>query len=626
MLLVLLIQALYLLIFLPIGLFTVRAIAPTVVLRCGDRFVLAFWIAILLCGNLLTLVSFAVPLSPLAAATAVVPLCGFALTRSSTRKDLHEILSAASGWGLLSFSLLWLVLSFFATLPSYGDTGAYHFPVVKWLSLYGTVPGLGLILYPAAVSTSWYPLSAPLNSIFSGVLENRCQGIVNGLAFLISVLHAALALRRVMTNDERSSDTFLLIAWLLVWPFLERITLMSVNTIAHVTIPTWAAIFVALYAPDGNNKASSGEKSGLFLVFSALVATIKVLTLPVVAFAAVWIAARGRASWQVSREAILLAVVSFLTPLIFSVITIGYPFFVSTALALPLPWTPPPSEVAILRELVFEYFVCIHAQICDLKGMSWLSRFAWDQRTLVAFLIAGIASLFALISKKNQVNGWIATALVLLGLSSGGVLLLRGPSLGYGLGWLALAPAAAWMSCGVRLQEKKTGVILLTCLVLVYPRLAVTRWGDFAQLLLVVSYAGFFLSPLVLPSSFHLRSPFEPRCSSTGYGGKSFLTTLLLLGFLAIGQNVDLAFGKDRWQTSRLIRPDLLFSIERCRYEERLYGDIKIWTVVKSSPQDDCECWSHELPCTGVHRPFDGVKLREPGEGLRAGFERIVAP
>lgn len=606
MLSILLVQALYLSFIIPIGLSVTRLVAPKYKFRIGDRLVFAFWSGILFCGNILTLASFFWPLSPVTGLLTTLPLTSLALLNPSTRNDLREMIKEISLPFCLLLVSIWIGFSFFSALPSYGDTGGYHFPVIKWLSQFGTVPGLGLILYPAGISTSWFPLSAPLNF---GLLENHCQGIVNGLAYMFFTLQAALAFIRIVSARAYSADRFFLGAWLIIWPFLERVTLMSINTIVHMGIATWGAIFLLLYAHDRDKSVSVKEQSSLLLLFSALIASIKLLTLPLLGFALYWIAVTTKGHIRFNIPSILLAVFAFICPIAYSSLTIGYPFFLSSIFALPLPWTPTPSELIPLQKLVYEYLSCFHGQICDLKGWDWFLAFLWDARCLCGLMAFSLLTIAKFFFSKKQSDTEIAISLILLGIAGSIVVIARGPSLGYGLGWIALIPATLFFTQGLLFDHMQRFIFAILPFILLFPRLIKTKFEIYIFIALMLCLILMVFIPKVV-----------------GAASQRFrLAPSLLLAFLVpllfIGQGLDLAIRDGTAISSRILIPDLIFPIGDCRFEQKKFGELYLWQVIQNSISDPCECWQHDLPCTGAHAPFSGASLRHPERGIGAGFK-----
>src|SRR5579864_3298659 len=88
------------------------------------------------------------------------------------------------------FGIGLLILAFFASTAEvrFFDTGLYHQQMAKWLSNFGLVPGVALLLRGYGWTSSWFAAAAALNH---GPLRGREAAIIGGLPFALMIMSSA---------------------------------------------------------------------------------------------------------------------------------------------------------------------------------------------------------------------------------------------------------------------------------------------------------------------------------------------------------------------------------------------------------------------------------------------------
>ncbi len=181
----------------------------------GDYFITATWSGLIILSIALLGLAFFAPLSPLAGGIVTVGWVGVSLGQKDLRLRLktwcrnHMSVSA-----ILGFLILAAGVAFFVTRPiSWYDTLNYHHRVIRWLSHYGVVQGIGLITDHMGMATTWWSLNAPFNF---GLLESRVGTLLGGLGLLMALLHLALLGKRILQKQADYVDWFVLWALLFI--------------------------------------------------------------------------------------------------------------------------------------------------------------------------------------------------------------------------------------------------------------------------------------------------------------------------------------------------------------------------------------------------------------------------
>ena len=128
------------------------------------------------------------------------------ITSSRFRAEIKMFKSKPTLASCLAVALIVLMCAALTSIPiTWHDTKLYHYQLIKWLSNYGSVPGLGLIHDRFGFVSSWFALSALFDA---GVFEARLAPLLGGLSLLLAFIRLFLVLRRIFSNRARSYDTF----------------------------------------------------------------------------------------------------------------------------------------------------------------------------------------------------------------------------------------------------------------------------------------------------------------------------------------------------------------------------------------------------------------------------------
>jgi hypothetical protein len=170
--------------------------------RAEDQVFVAMWIGIIDFSNMLLLVSLFIPLTAyIGMAIAVVLIIPYLLRKreSATRQTF---ITGSTVFGLV---IVTLALAFFTAVGpiEWYDTGLYHYQLVRWLSEYGSVPGLALIHERFGFTSTWFALIASLQV---GPIKNHLATVVNGFIFCLMTLQMIVALGKVYERRAKEND------------------------------------------------------------------------------------------------------------------------------------------------------------------------------------------------------------------------------------------------------------------------------------------------------------------------------------------------------------------------------------------------------------------------------------
>ena len=350
---------------------------------------------------------------------------------------------------LLSLSVAAAIIAFRCiALGEHYDTGLYGAQAVRWFVTYSLVPGLGNLLGQLGFNSSVFLWFASLDhGPWDGLVHHLFDG------FLICALFACIipaALRISHTEGISSIDWF----WTLL--FVPATILATTSKIVgtNTDLPTGVVCLVAaamlfrglsgeLPEPGTRRSDSRTMELAMAMVLFSLAVTFKISS---VVFAWLGWAVAAVKLWMVSRNTpsgkrlllwgVILSAAIVLPWIGRGIVLTGYPFFPSTALAIPVDWRVPALEAqsqadfarsfARVPELTYEYA----------HGWNWLRP--WFREIV-----------------REREGFWIPLFFALAGSAAGILRIARGnwrslpqwlwllaPSLGGLLFWFLEAPAA----------------------------------------------------------------------------------------------------------------------------------------------------------------------------------------
>jgi hypothetical protein len=181
----------------------------SIFLHFGDRLITAIWLGLLTIATILLGLSTILPLSPAISFILIATLSAGAVSTAAARHDLGTALQFLTRPVALTLGLVAVVAAWDAAgfVEAY-DTGLYHYQLTRWLSEYGTIPGLALIHHEFGLSSSWFALAAPFDF---GLFRGRISGLLGGLAIFLSLVHFALAVSRILERRANKADWFLVL-------------------------------------------------------------------------------------------------------------------------------------------------------------------------------------------------------------------------------------------------------------------------------------------------------------------------------------------------------------------------------------------------------------------------------
>ena len=539
----------------------------------GDRLIVSLWLGVVLLSVIFLFVALVVPLSFATCLVIITALTGIYLVSSQLRVQIASMSPLFLGWLMtLEFAVAFIM----AKEILWFDTAYYHIGAIRWLAEYGTVPGVSLIHYRFGWISSWFALTAAFNPPF---VNYRGAAMGNGFLLLIVLIHFFLSLNKILKREEKVTDWFVLIAYLLLLPFLllEKLPLLGEKNLIHVllvsashdipigliiVVTTWAMLIIS------EHKSSLSTKSALDsrlipLILSAAAITIKLTSLGLFVVAFVFYVWRRTFFWQRILWGIFLSLLLVTPMIIAGIITSGCPILPSRFMCVDLPWSryPPYSmQIGLWWKSIY------------LLGFSWEYDNYWLSILPIWFArnntnkIIGSSGILGLILfvwllkfKPNKLKGigWVL-AVGLIGMV---FILTQAPDTRYGLGYFLVIPSFLIGSfCSVILESVKFDFF--------------SWWNSQGLKKLTSNYT---------------------RLSSL------FLATfILIISFKGMSQ-------------SRFLLPPALPQVEVL---EKKVNDVEYFYPYRAGV-----CWASELPCSlGILSP--SVRLRKPSEGLKGGFTR----
>ncbi|NJO44552.1 MAG: hypothetical protein HC835_02330 [Oscillatoriales cyanobacterium RM2_1_1] len=593
--------------------------------RWGDRFVAAIGLGLVTLCVVLLATSLVFPLSPVIGAVVAILFVSLAGIPSKTRQDIIQFLSILSpGLMLGCFGLAIVTATFTSQKIVWFDTGLYHFGSIRWLSEFGTVPGVALINAKFGFTSSWFALAAPLVPNFLG---SRVGAVTNGFIFFIATLQIFITLTHIRSGNSRFSDWFLSIATgvtVLVY-FLTAVTgapiLISFSAdiaITFLVITTaWSILIISenrnkysLVSPPSTSPFSTsphlisphlisaypsshyGLDSGLIpLILSIGAVTIKLSALPLLGIGFFYfIFAQSSStntsikSFQYSRVILALLVIALglLPMLAVAVTTSGCPLYPSTALCFDVPWLITENQRIVANEVNDIRFwwklnnpEVFYSSILTptARLLNWFLSSRESQAMTLSIIISGFGIPWSLFrSNRHRIPGqsWII-ALGLLGII---FIMTQSPLLRFGLGYFVLVPAliTASISQGILswLSGKKNQRINLK---------GINSEG--------INPEGINSKPQQI---FPLRLTFISL----------FLASLTLIILIS---------GESR---NRLILPP---ELPKTKLLVEQVNDVQYFRPDSRA----LRCWAAKLPCASVP-VYKSVRLRHPDQGIGGGF------
>lgn len=448
-----------------IGIALLHALKATCFDRLSDRITIALWLGTVVLADGLLAISLAVPLSAIVGLMVALSVGCLLLSWPPVRTEIRHIGHAISLPIILSIFCCALFIAVYMTQRvTWFDTGLYYFGAIRWLSEFGAVPGLALLLNNFGFTSSWFALVAPFSM---EAIAPRISAVTNGFILFIATWQGLCALWYWIKGEARVADKFIVLFLGLVLPTLTLTTFLSavlvspspdIAVIFLTGIVAWSLLTIANVpqTPPHASRSHPWDASLIPVLLAAGAVAIKLSALPLLPIA--WLFYGRSRSLNLRRWLSRLLIggcVAFilLTPLMtVSVVTSGCPLYPSAALCLDVPWRLSAEQAQQASELIRgwdRWFVDPPAGVNPLlwRIWQWLKLAHLNLVMLGMLLMSVLLMGFTLKSAREQK---IVAIPWLFGLGCLGMLfiLLRAPLIRFGLGYFVVIPAIALVILG----------------------------------------------------------------------------------------------------------------------------------------------------------------------------------
>jgi hypothetical protein len=564
----------------------------------GDRVITATWLGLLTFATTLLGLSIFLPLRPGISFTLLALMTALAGCNKRARDLLkfpavYRTNSVITGIGILA-----AIAALNSTrLVQLVDTGLYHYPLVRWLSDYGTVAGLALINSGFGSSSSWFALAAPFDF---GPFQGRISGLLDGLAIFLSLLHFTLAAFRIIQRRADRADWFLAGGYPLIflvcfgWAFE-----VSLSPDVPVWILTLIIGWLMLIAgrpglvKDPESRSDHGSILPLILAFGAM--SIKLNAAPAVALAGLFFWFNSVWKWNTRLVIGAMAGLAAVPFFVANITSSGCPLYPSSHMCLDVPWGVGNKAVQLFAEAVRNFSRWGGPIPPGATARSWVPT--WISQTDKLVLLPFSA---ACLLGFGTARGWRRGRpfLWVLALSLAGIAFVftTAPNPRFAVGYLTICPALFVSVVGPELD----GLIRSHFM----SRYKLTRSISLASLLIGV---GGLLALQGGVSELKVRLKIDKfKKLQTPLESRSWNRILLPPGLPKSPGDI------------MVIKNRKLDRVENLQLALERSNGIEYWR-----PLGGDQCWAVALPC--LPTPLEGdVRLRHPDNGLRSGFIRTT--
>ena len=573
-----------------VGFFILAITKSSAFTHFGDRVITAVWLGLLVMASLLLGLSVVTPLRLWVGLGVMTVLTAACLSVSGVRRDFARLRQSLTGPAAGGIGLLAVVTAFTSTrvVDAY-DTGLYHYQLTRWLSEYGTIPGISLIHIVFGFSSSWFALAAPFDS---GMFQGRIAALLGGLAILLCFLHFALALARIIQRRAERSDWFLIGGYTVVfgvclaWEFEVSLSPDVPAWILHM-LAGW--LMVVTYKR--GQRDSSDHSAILPLVLALGAGAIKLSAAPVVAVAVIFYWLNSPANWLTRIIASCVPGLFLVPKAATGVVGAGCPFFPSPVLCQKLPWAFSKDAARVASENIRDWARWSGPMPDWANNWNWM--LPWikhlDRLALVALCSLCLLGFVVARGWRSDKSLHYIAALALFGTA---FIFVTAPNPRFGAGYLALYPALLMAAIGPWVRE-------------LFPLRLIHASNFKTALAFAMVLVAIMVGLEAEARDFKLRREVQADGSVHMPSDATLASRLLLPPVLARSEG-DLIIIKNR-------RMDLLESLD-------LVNDSTNGLAYQH-PREGDQCWGAALPCTPRSIDSD-VVLRSPEAGLRAGFMR----
>jgi hypothetical protein len=370
----------------------------------------SFWVGWALSILFLQIWQLFAPVSVISLAILVAAMgVGFFLAR----KAVLAWVKTASKWGMAVTSALsgafLLLLANQATFARYSyDHGLYHLQMVKWLTAFPLVPGLGILHHRFAFNNSSLLYAAQMNV---GFLEGLAHQTASTLLMFVLVVRCFIAIYRLVRQgtDARFSNIF----YVLMIPFILNTILTSsfagysTDVVVFVLQVVLAGEVLELHSRYDRGLVDLKPRVFFIILIGVVGITVKLsfvvfAVLAIMAALAAWvwtagtggIRQHGRTFFTWSAFAALL----FVPWLIRNIILSGYLLYPSTLISFPVKWKIP----AAMAEPIAAGITAWARELgggtiqADQWFANWFSVFPFEMKEAIIYTVLILAAVVLL--------------------------------------------------------------------------------------------------------------------------------------------------------------------------------------------------------------------------------------
>lgn len=560
--------------------------------RIGDRVILSTWIGLLTLANIFLAVSLFKPLSPVVVICTTLLLLVLSLALGRNRIALRTLIQKPISGNLVGITALGLGVAAYCTqVIVWYDSGLYHVQVIKWLSEFGLVPGLGLVHSRFGFISSWFTLPASLNH---GMFESRIAALPGALCLLLLLIHALLALQRIFGQRARTHDLFMAAASLLVVPVIliwgmPNSPSPDFPVIVLVIVVAWAMLAISGLGESRDYVPHRGTVALIPLVLAVGAVSIKLSALPLVMVAGCFHLFSDRFDLKKVLGAGCLVVLALAPVAAAGVVVSGCAFYPVSFLCADLPWTlgatMAQADATIIRESARWGVAPTPAHASSLNWVLPWFRSEQVCTALIFFSLLAIVSLLTSRESRTRQNGYV----MFLGIAGITFMFYGAPTWRFGLGYLVVLPALA-----AAFRTNFYNAILEK-----FKRLTVLK--SFSAICIITT---FFIA---------LHVHIVPRPSYR------LLDEVIANNIIASEENphFNLMLPPRAWNLSYDLdaKSGKTLALENAIIQDQA-GDI-----VYYRPEQSEACWDAPLPCSPNR--LGKIKLRQENVGFSGGFETI---
>jgi low affinity Fe/Cu permease len=270
---------------------------------------------------------------------------------------------------VLSIAYLLILAHISSLASSHNDDGLYYSTSIKWLQEYGTVKGLANVNPRIAFNSNWLVLQAHYGFDF---LKIGLFNDLNGLLFFLVFIYSAGGMLQVIKGNVTVAA---LLRCFIIVPALffhhaasSDFMLFNVNFISSPSadIPATLLIWFIFmlyeeYSQKQRNGVLNGEITGVFLLYTVMLVTIKLIAAPVLLV-------------------LIYFIVFYLKKQKYSIVLLMF----AAATIFVLPW--------MVRNVLLSGYLVFPFSAVDIFNVDWklpIENVYWFEKAIKSFAITG---------------------------------------------------------------------------------------------------------------------------------------------------------------------------------------------------------------------------------------------